>query len=259
MGQLESISVEHVGRNTIGGTYNPLFTRKYDPFGPNVVSLLHYDDVVGTTIPTDTVPGVIWTNADPLYNLVSGAQSIFAGGNSLFHFGQGVSAAGPGLKTSFTGLLGKIFTVDLRFRFSLLGTNALYGQGDTVNRFCTLETSDANNRITINVNGVTGALLVEGLGTILSTSATIVANTWYALVIVYDGINYLVFLDGVLVLSQAIASAITGAVDWTPVNCPWGNGAYGKLFVDEARLTWGAARYSVVAPPSVETAPFIYP
>ena len=252
MGQLESITVEHVGHNTIGGTYNPLFTRKYDPFAASVLSLVHFEDGNNVTTPTDQVSGAVWVNDGASYTKESTLRSKFGSG-CLRRLGSTVQSGGaivtfPGLTTQPYTAEGFIFFEQYYPSSSSYFHNRFYEFGNQ---------SSGLTLKTLSVDPSTNRLVYEYGLSFIAFCGTINTGAWNKIAIVFDGSNTMIFLNGVLGYTHTGNGALSGAIGhW--LGKSGGNGAYADTDHDEWRLTWGVARYNASGY-VVPTEQFSYP
>lgn len=220
-----------------------------DPLAAYVISFLRFEDVGGTTIPVDEIPGVTWGNNQPLRAVVSGLQA--RGGNrSLARPVDGGGAISGGLFTTLATLIGNQWTLEMYQRF----TTRSYGGGN--NRFFALGRNSAHQFAMNTVSG--NQILLEWPGGSHTLTAVMDSNIWYHVAVVSDGTTVKTYLDHVLVHTRTYNASFSGNV--TPVEYSPGraynlNGDFYDGYTDEARLTLAARTPSQFLPVAGYTAP----
>lgn len=215
-----------------------------DPHWANVVSLLHFDGVDGSTTFTDQ-KGKSWTPAGSAQ--LDNAQVKFGSASGLFPGSSLIQTAAH----SDWELEDGDFTLEMWFRATSIGTRMfLCGQSNG-------GASTVRNLLEITASGklryLTGASpsFVEVVG-----STTLSTGTWYHLAATKSGTTRRVFVDGVLDGSATNAAAI---LPNSGVFCIGRAGSYSGLtangHIDDFRATKGVARYTSSFTPPTEAFP----
>ena len=215
-----------------------------DPYGGNVVSLLHFEQANGTPVPIDDIPGVVWgLFFSPVLSAVSTSDKKF--GNAAWYRDSSINLVG-GLQYQLSSIAASstAWTVECFINYTAVN---FFGPED--HRFLSV----GDDFIGLSYNTVTGALMVKSAtiaGFYEDTSGIITVGTFYHVAISCNGTNMRVFLNGVLVYTQVPVVVLNGMWYYPDSSGRFSSNWSG--YIDEARLTIGAARYlSNFTPPAV--------
>lgn len=218
-----------------------------DPLFANVVLLLHGNGTNGSTTITNSA------SVAQTYDIIGGvsiatAQSKFGGASIVF---DGAADVLRYTANTTLDLTTADFCLEAHVRMSLLGSSCII--------FDNSEGSYYNTQIwynpTTNTFGARG--FSSGLVQVYSLSSpTLVVNTWYHVALSRQGSIYRFFLDGVLVGSQTVPGAMYNAAANRLCIGAYAAGTFSlNGYVDEVRLTKGAARYTANFTPPIAPHP----
>lgn len=214
-----------------------------DPYFSSVYSLNSFRSWSSVYVPQDSVSGVTWTNSGT--SVVQAAPGLY-GLPYCALYGGGPTGLSTTLSRASTGSVA--FTVEISVNFS-----GLYTSIPNQNRFLGLVQAGVG----LTINALDNRLYFIGAGLAeYATSKIITLGTWYQIAVVANLTNVLVFVDGLLVLTQANNSGFPGGgspVVYTPGQHEF-NGDFWTGRFAETRLTVGVARYS--GPYPIRTSPF---
>lgn len=214
-----------------------------DPFGGDVISLLHFDGSNGSTTFTDET-GRVWTaggDAD-----ISTAQSKFGGSSGRFESSGSVGYIGTP-RTSDFNLTGQ-FTIEF---FVYPPSTAPATDRVIYSDFSSGVSGAGNGGLVVALgSGRTVNVAKGGVAGIIISVASLAADTWSFVALTRDGTNTIrLFINGVLDSSLVDGTAFqdsgTNPTVWigsyfqTSANILPLNG-----YLDEFRLTKGVARYT---------------
>lgn len=192
-----------------------------DPDFEDVGYLLYWNDPVNTIIPTDRVPGNTWTatlNSSVARNSVQSTRTIFGGDNSLRVNTAVDSHTFCQKAADFYDTPTGILTLEGWFRYDnpaadidpfTVGFISRNGSGsNSVSIQASSDTSPSQVRVIGSFGGGDFGGTSVLLNPIIAPGTRVYppfANNWNHLAISYDGVTVRLFLNGIIVASQASA------------------------------------------------------
>jgi len=176
------------------------------------------------------------------------AQSVFGGSSYL---GDGSSSYISFADHADWNLANQPFTLEFRVRTTTVsGTQFVIGQWSAGGNLGWVSYFD-----NATLQFIASADAVNGLFTL---TATLAANTWYAIAIDFDGSKYRMYKDGVMTSSATGSYTIFNSTN--PLLIGANNNASFRFYlngwIDELRLTKGTARYASDSGYTVATSAF---
>ena len=203
-----------------------------DPYYANVVLLAHFDGADASTTFVDNSPSPkTMTSANGA--AISTAQSVF-GGASV----RSTPSDSSRVVTQNTGFrLTGDYTIEFRVRMISVASGQYFFISNYV----------AGTSFVWFSTAASGKISVYTFGSYLpDSSASIQADTWYAIALTRSGTTTRLFINGQIV-SESSTSVINQALDtgWS-IGGPSSQmaGGSGNCFIDEVRITQGVARYT---------------
>lgn len=210
-----------------------------DPFGANVLSLLHFDGADGATTFTDQVPGRVWVRSGG--PVISTAQSKFGGSSYAGALSSNIAASSPGAEWLLSG--------DYSIEFWILcndngGAAGVISIGTSTAEGTILAIAAGGVAVSHNVGSNTPRTQGDGAGSLYGRWVHVFAGR--------SGTTTYTAVNGVMRADAGDASNASGAITAVTVGyqASIGGGAP-YLYLDEFRVTKGVCRHTAsFAPPT---------
>lgn len=226
---------------TVPAYANPLTGPQYDPFYNNVSLLLHCNGSNASTnfIDNSGIPKTMTVNGNAQ---ISTAQWKF-GGSSAYFDGNGDWLSTP--NSTDLNLVGVDFTIEAWIYYTQLNT----GNMQIVNKDGNASFYPSYS-MSISSTGKLNGLVANSTGTsvinLLTSTATVTANTWNHVAFTRSGSTLRIFINGTI--DQTFTQNITMVDSGRALGIGWqtgyvnGDTFYG--YMDDFRITKGIARYT---------------
>lgn len=232
-GEIESVAVIPDPTDTFNEVWVSVKREALDSPDANTVLLLRMDGVDGSTTFIDSSASGHTVTAHGTAQIDTD-QSKFGGSSGIFQVAGSSYLTIPD-HTDFDWSADDVFTIETFVRYNIVDSGWIAAQNNGTNNYWQIYVS-ATGSVQFDVENAGSAQQL------ITSTGVITADTWYHIRVVGDGTNYYLFVDGVLLDSDAIAENMQNFTSDLTIGADVGlTGSYLNAWLDEFKIS-GVAR-----------------